>query len=78
MQVAKYRESNYVITMSTVSGGKECANLRILVSPDQIDIENVLLLRSVIEGEQLTGWNYREVVVEEERVHGDLDLDELE
>lgn len=36
-------------------------NLRMIISPDKAKIENVDLLRMVIEGEDIRDWVYKEI-----------------
>lgn len=57
---------------------KVIVNLRMIISPDKAKIENVDLLRMVIEGEDIRDWVYKEIEKEQEKVHLDLNLDALE
>ena len=57
---------------------KVVVNLRMIISPDKAKIENVDLLRMVIEGEDIRDWVYKEIEKEQEKVHLDLNLDALE
>ena len=52
-----------MISMSAVNEDTNTviSNLRMIISPDKAKIENVDLLRLVIEGEDLTHWVYKAV-----------------
>lgn len=53
--------SNYVIRFSALKeSGSVADNLRMLISPDNVKISNVQMLRQVVEGESILEWEYVE------------------